>query len=361
MAAHPYKTLPPYAFWRRAVADVAADDLDPVVSVPFTLSEADEIATAGSCFAQHISRHLRAAGMRYLVTEKAHPIVTPAEAEKAGYGLFTARYGNIYTSRQLLQLIERAYGRFAPREDVWSRDDGRHVDPFRPNVDAEGYASAEECRAHRAQHMDCVRKAFERADVFVFTLGLTECWVSRADGAVYPLCPGVAGGRFDEDRHAFVNLSAAEVTTEMVAFVDALRQVNPAVRLIVTVSPVPLVATAAGRHVLVSTTYSKSVLRVACEELVRARPQVAYFPSFEIITGSYARGRYFATDLRSVTDAGVDHVMRLFMQHFAGRRTQAANRSADPAQRGDATAERHAREMERILALVCDEEALDKA
>jgi len=38
--------------------------------------------------------------------------------------------------------------------------------------------------------------------------------------------------------------------------------------------------------------------------------------SFEIITGSYTRGAYFAGDLRSVTEAGVKHVMQVFMNSF---------------------------------------------
>ena len=81
---------------------------------------------------------------------------------------------------------------------------------------------------------------------------------------------------------------------------------NPRVKVILTVSPVPLVATAEEAHVLVATTLSKSVLRVAAEVVSARGRDVAYFPSYEIITGPQARGRYFAEDLRSVTDEGVD-------------------------------------------------------
>ena len=79
----------------------------------------------------------------------------------------------------------------------------------------------------------------------------------------------------------------------------------------------PLVATYEPRHVLVSTTYSKSVLRVAAAEISQKFPHVWYFPSYEIITGNYNRGAYYADDLRNVTQTGVDHVMRLFLKHFA--------------------------------------------
>jgi GSCFA family len=81
--------------------------------------------------------------------------------------------------------------------------------------------------ADRAQHLAAVRKAFEELAVFVFTLGLTECWTSRADGTAFPLAPGVAGGVFDPDRYELINLTVADVERDLTAFVGALLGVNP--------------------------------------------------------------------------------------------------------------------------------------
>jgi hypothetical protein len=158
---------------------------------------------------------------------------------------------------------------------------------------------------------------FADLDVFVFTLGLTEAWRAKSDGAVFPLAPGVAGGVFNPDIYEFVNFGVAETVQDLKGFVARLARVNPRARVILTVSPVPLIATYEARHVLVSTTYSKSVLRVAAEEVARSSTNVTYFPSYEIVTGNYNRGRYFESDLRSVTRAGVEHVMRMFFRHFA--------------------------------------------
>ena len=102
----------------------------------------------------------------------------------------------------------------------------------------------------------------------------------------------------------------------MDAFLRRLRGVNPASRVILTVSPVPLAATYTGNHVLSATTYSKSVLRAAAERVVRSHSNCAYFPSYEIITGAFNRGSYFASDLRNAHDDGVDHVMRVFFSRY---------------------------------------------
>ena len=171
MSDHPYRVLPDHAFWRRSVAEMSPAEVDPVVFAPFMLTPEMRIATAGSCFAQHIARHLRQSGFNFLVTETAHPIAPPALAEEYGYGLYTARYGNLYTSRQLVQLFQRAYGNFVPDCVFWTNKNGRIIDPFRPQIQPDGFCTVEELRADQEHHFACTRAAFETMDVFVLHLG----------------------------------------------------------------------------------------------------------------------------------------------------------------------------------------------
>jgi len=355
--ANPYSSLPDHQFWRRAVEQVAADAVDPVHAAPFRVDRETKLATAGSCFAQHISRTLAAHGYNYFVSETAADDLTAEEARSRNYGVFSARYGNIYTARQLLQLFDRAFGDFVPDDDAWERPDGRFVDPFRPQIEPEGFESLASMRKSRRAHFAAVRRLFKRLDVLVFTLGLTESWRSKADGAVFPLAPGVAGGRMDPDRYEFVNFTADDVTTDLAAFVERLRRVNRAAKIILTVSPVPLIATYENQHVLVSTTYSKSVLRVAAEETARAFDDVWYFPSYEVITGAYNRGAYFEKDLRSVTPDGVAHVMRLFVEH--GTMQGGPSTTPVPKKQRDDEADLDA-EMRNNFEIVCDEEAIEE-
>ncbi|KAF1717812.1 GSCFA domain-containing protein [Pseudoxanthomonas yeongjuensis] len=358
MNQHPYKSLPDHAFWRRAVSGVAPSEIDPVVSAGFSIDRADKVATAGSCFAQHIARYLKQSGYNYLVTETAHPLVAQ-DAEKFNYGLFTARYGNIYTSRQLLQLFDRAFGEFVPEEDVWQGENGGVIDALRPTIQPGGFPNIEELVSDRNQHLAAVRQAFRTLDVFVFTLGLTECWRSRADGLVYPICPGVSGGRFDPEKHEFLNLSVDEIVSDLQDFVHKLRSINPSSRVVLTVSPVPLAASASGKHVLTATTLSKSILRVAAEIACTTLPKVFYFPSYEIVTGAFARGAYFAPDLRSVTEPAVEHVMFLFLKHATVGESGILRSSANDESLGQAANDRFLGEMSAWVQVMCDEEALD--
>lgn len=354
--SHPYKSLPDKAFWRRSVARPAVQEVDPVGHFDLKIEPETKVATAGSCFAQHVARHLSGAGFNYYVTEPGHPILNSKIRQAHNYGTFSARYGNLYTARQLRQLMERTYGDFTPAEAPWVEADGSVRDPFRPNVQPGGFVSVAEMEADRTQHLAAVREMFENLDVFVFTLGLTECWESLEDGAVFPLCPGVEGGTYDPQKYAFRNQGVAEIVDDMMQFMKALKRVNPQARMILTVSPVPLMATAAPQeHVLSATTYSKSVLRVAAQMLTEMQDWVHYFPSYEVITGSYNRGAYFADDLRNVTEEGVSHVMRLLLKHATGQET-AAPQAPAPTEEED-----HSTALARSFVEVeCDEVALDR-
>lgn len=359
MAEHPYRKLPHTAHWRKAFDGVAPEQVDLGGPFPFTLSRQDKVATAGSCFAQHIARHLARGGFNFYVTEAGHAIGSPEIKKAHQYGLFSARYGNIYTALQLLQLFDRAYGTLAPAEDCWLDESGRYVDPYRPSVEPCGFSSKEELALDRTQHLRAVRTMFENLDVFIFTLGLTEHWRSAIDGSVFPVCPGVAGGVFSPDRHVFHNASVDEVIAQLRQFQHRLRRVNPGARIIFTVSPVPLMATMENRHVAVSSVASKSILRVAADQLEREFEHIAYFPSYEIITASFSRGGYVGPDLRSVTEAGVDHVMRTFLAHATedGRRGVPASAPAEADHAGNAN-DTFGDTAHAIVEVLCDEDLL---
>lgn len=339
---NPYQSLPDHHYWKRAVATPSSAEVDPVVASKFRLTPKDRVATAGSCFAQHISNTLASSGCNYFVAEQAPGGMTHTEASARNYGTFSARFGNIYTTRQLLQLLDRAYGRFHPALDHLVGDKGQFLDPWRPLIEPDGFSSLTALHADREAHLAAVRRMFEEMDIFVFTLGLTEGWRATIDGAVFPVAPGAITRSAEPDDFCFFNMSVQEVIDDLEHLHNILNIINPRLRTILTVSPVPLIATYEKRHVLTSTTYSKSVLRVAADHMDRAYDNVMYFPSYEIITGNFNRGAYFDADLRSVKRDGVDHVMRLFMRHCVNAATS------------------HGIEAELTDArIVCDEEILD--
>jgi hypothetical protein len=312
---NPYQEKPKRSFWKPAVAERHVTDFIEMWE-PMPLSRTDKIATAGSCFAQHFGRHLQLRGANYMECEPAPPLfIDKTEARKFGFGVFSCRYGNIYTSRQLLQLAHEALGKRRPTEFIWQKK-GRFFDALRPGVDPVGQATEEDVLAERKRHLTAVRLMLSTLNVFVFTLGLTEGWISLADNTIYPTAPGTIAGDFDSSRFSFINLRYEDVLSDMRSFWFLLKSINPKARMLLTVSPVPLAATATNYHVIPATTYSKSVLRAVAGDLSADHKEIFYFPSYELIISHPMRGMFFKPNLREVAESGVNYVMSHF---FTGK------------------------------------------
>ena len=327
----PYQGIEQRAFWRTGLAEAAYPPPD-IFRPRWALSKTDRIVTAGSCFAQHVGRALRRNGFNVLDAEPAPEGIAPEEAPKFGYGMYSARYGNIYTTRQLRQLIAEAWTGAPVFDAVWEKG-GRYYDALRPNIEPEGFASEAALRNSRAEHLARVREVFSQADVFIFTLGLTEAWLHKPSGQVYATAPGTIAGRYDDTIHGFANFRAAEVRADLEVALAHLRGLNPDLRVLLTVSPVPLTATASGDHVLSATSYSKSVLRTVAGEMQADYPQVDYFPSYELVTSAKAGAAWFEPNLRSVKEAAVQKVMSVFTRAHLGE--AAAPPEGEPEEEDD--------------------------
>jgi hypothetical protein len=309
MRQFPYAGLPVAQVWKRAVSDVPAAEIDPQGPAKWRIGKEARIASAGSCFARRIADRLREAGYHYFVTEPG--------------GGYSARYGDIYTALQLAQLARRAIGDFVPAEPAWEKG-GRFYDPLRPREQPGGFASVAAMEAERRRHLEAVLRLLSESDVFIFTLGLTEVWCSRADRTAFPLCPGAGIGVFDDRRYAFRNLSVDETVQSLEDFLETVWALNPSLRILLTVSPVPLAVTAEPRHVIQSTVYSKAVLRVAAEQVRRRYEQVDYFAAYEMVANGIDGLDHYDPDRREVSEAAVDRVMGSFFAAYG-------NGEAEPA------------------------------
>lgn len=313
---HPYHDLPPDRFWRSGVADLAPEAISGLWRPKLRVTHRTRFITAGSCFAQHFSRALVQRRYRWQNHEPGPPGLTAAQALDYHYGTFSFRTGNIYTPRMLRQWLTLALTEAPQPEEIWETE-GRWFDPLRPTIEPGGFASPEELFAARTATLAAIRSAVQGANVFVFTLGLTESWQNRETGLEYALCPGTVAGEFDAARHVFVNHGFRGLLADMTAALRLLGGANRRLAVLLTVSPVPLTATASGQHVLTATSHSKSLLRAVAGELAARYRHVDYFPSYEIITHPVYGGRFYAANRRSVLPDGVDHVMDCFFRDQA--------------------------------------------
>ena len=213
-------------------------------------------------------------------------------AKKFHYGIFSVRVGNIYSTSVLKSWLSWAISPETQDTEVWS-ENGAFFDPLRPQIQPEGFESKDDLFDARAQTLEAILSGISKTHVFVFTLGLTETWRNKETGLTYSLCPGTQAGEFDENLHEFKNMNFIEIVRDLEEIRGLLKSINPDIRMLLTVSPVPLVATKQPAHVLTATTHSKSVLRAVAGEFSQQHDDVDYFPSYEIVTGAGFAGGQF--------------------------------------------------------------------
>lgn len=324
----PYQGLASNKFWKSGVSEQAPTEIQGLYTKRYTIKPTDRIATAGSCFAQHIARQMRKRGFNVLDTEPAPVALGDGDAQYFGYRLYSARYGNIYHMRQLLQLVKECLGQHTPTDIIWEKA-GRYYDALRPSVEPDGHATPELVQRHRAAHLARVKELLHKADIFVFTFGLTEAWEHIASGTIYPGAPGTIAGSYDPTIYRFKNFAFNELLSDFLEFRDIMRGINPNIKFLVTVSPVPLIATASDEHVLAATMYSKSVLRALTGQLYHEYQDIDYFPSYDLIASPFSRGMFYHPSLRTVTDNGVENAMRVFFSEH--QNAVAINAAASPS------------------------------
>lgn len=281
------------------------------------LDERTRVASAGSCFARQIAIALQHQGFNYMVEERLDEPGSGVRHQgpiENGHVAASAAWGTIYNCPSFLQLAEKAFGvKELPRLLLGPVDDWPEVpyaDPFRQAV---RFETVEAYERNYDRHVAACRRVLEKCEVFIMTLGLTEVWEHAPSGAV------LSGILMSSSLVPFLRrrtLRFEENLDYLQRFSDLLKAHNPGVQIIVSVSPVPLIAThrAEDTHVITANCYSKAVLRAVAEQLSADNEHIHYFPSYEVVTQCAADP--FGPDLRHIDASAVDDVMSLFSKMF---------------------------------------------
>ncbi len=293
----------------RQWSDIAgrfADDVFTVTHAPkFALEMGSRFFCLGSCFARNIEEHLIYRGADVL----SKRVVSPAEE----WPYRTNGFLNKFTTRSMLQEIRWLD---SPPDDpaalLTETAAGWRDLQLAPELGTCSLERALERRAYLAQDY------FPRlasADVLLMTLGLNEVWFDSANDVYLNAPPPLWNVRREPERYTVKVTDVADNLDALLELRDRLKRLNPAMRIIVTVSPVPMGATFSGCDVAIANTRSKSTLRCAAEAFCAAHDDVDYFPSYEMVTLS-PRTEAYAADCLHVTDKVVSRVMAAFLKLY---------------------------------------------
>lgn len=301
-----------------AVTRLSAGDMPEIWLEPrFRLPQDAKYYCIGSCFARHVEKALMNAGKTVISAKLTLPD-------------FIGR--NIYPPSVLTKFNAFSMSRMIDWASPDSTDAGidsaglvelKPGEFWNPHLHNLGTYQIEQARAIHAAICANVRSIAE-ADCVILTLGLTEYWIDTETGTPLNTTPIDWRHQARTKRFAFRNAGFVETLEQMRGLIAKIRAVARSdCRIVVTVSPVPLQRTFEPRDIILSNTWSKSVLRAVCGELLMEDAGVDYFPSFELVINS-PRAIAWHHDGRHVREELVGRVMEKFLAAYIASNTLGA-------------------------------------
>lgn len=295
---HFYTNQPDAAFYSKGskITEINNGNIiySDIFKPKFKLNKNDRTLSVGSCFAEHITNWV---AQKFRAGELNEPQQT--------HRFSNLTCGNVYTTTQFLQILRWAAGE-QPPELIWNGKDGL-VDPF---FQTEAFLTSQALLEKREQLIESAKQSFIDSSHLILTLGLTEQWL--ANGLSVIAAPGTVFPLTKLPSCEFQNLTTEQVEHDLIQCIKFLREIFEIDKITLTLSPVPLTATATEMHILTANARSKSILRAAIESITSVNNNIAYFPSYEIITNHRYSRDFFEPNMRQVNKIGVDLVMANF-------------------------------------------------
>jgi len=264
------------------------------------------IASIGSCFAEEFAYYMKGKSYNYL------------QAEKSRLGA-SANWGRVYTIPNLKQivdytidssyplLIEETQGRSSKKKEQGWFDPLRDRSPL--------HREPEETQKEIQSHRKASLQVFREAQVLVITLGQNEGWYDREKKVVWAQRPPKDILDARPDRFQFQTFKQTDILNDIRESLNQLFTLNPEMRVILTVSPVPAYATFHKKSVIVESFANKCLLRVVAGEMAEEfKGKVYYFPSFECVL-AYNPFSYRA-DNRHVMYRSLKKIFRVMEKGF---------------------------------------------
>jgi len=239
-----------------------------------------KVALIGSCFSEHIAGKLRFSG--FDVFENPHGILFhPLAIERAVSDcLLRTQYNKedlVYNGEVWTSLSH--HGRF------------NHPDP-------EVVLDSIQSQIRQGHSF------LKTATHLVLTLGTAWVYKHLSRDSYVANCHKIPQKEFEK-----ALLSPEEILTSLERIVSQVREVNPSIAVLLTVSPV--------RHIkdgMVENTRSKARLHEAVHHLLARQENTSYFPAYEIMMDDLRDYRFYKSDLIHPNELAVDYIWEKFVE-----------------------------------------------
>lgn len=231
-----------------------------ITLAPFAIEPRERMLFVGSCFADNIGRRF--------VDDKFRATVNP--------------YGVMYNPASIMHTVKRWTGELVAAQ---------------PEASNSG--------------SDVSQAINDAPQTAVFTLGTNHVYILNETGEIVDNCRKRPQRLFTERE-----LSVDECADYLREAVTMLRQINPSVRIIITVSPIRY-----AKYGFHGSQLSKATLLLAADKLTKEMDNVVYFPAYEIVNDELRDYRFYREDMLHPTDQAVEYIWQRFGETFFSKQT----------------------------------------
>jgi hypothetical protein len=160
-------------------------------------------------------------------------------------------------------------------------------------------------------------------DVFILMISSAEIWYDEPSGGVtWRETPGA-----HPTRQKFRTSTVEENRANLRTIYDVVRRHRPHAKIILMLSPIPMIATYRQQSSIVANTVSKAVIRAAMDEVWREVGEdgyLLYCPFYEVIQEGFGANPYggrYNGDRRHINDQALDYLLCLFEAYYCQVRT----------------------------------------
>jgi hypothetical protein len=242
----------------------------------------DRITSMGSCFADHI-------GSRF---------------EEMKMDILSNPFGIIYNPISQMRLIKAALNGEDLNDEhiIENRDIYNHLDAH----SIFGKKNMVELKEGIREANSKLKEYLESSKVLILTFG--TAWVYRYEKTqqIIANCHKLPSQNFQKEL-----LELDDIVNEVISTVQLLKEKNPALRIILTVSPVRHIKDGIPENML-----SKSILRLATNKIKKAIDKTYYFPAFELMMDDLRDYRFYAEDMIHPNNMARNFIWQRFRETF---------------------------------------------
>ena len=169
-----------------------------------------------------------------------------------------------------------------------------------------------------------INKAVKNSTHFIITLGTSWVYRSNESGEIVANCHKVSQNKFKKEL-----LSVAEINKSLSLIISLIKEINPSISFIFTVSPV--------RHLkdgVIENQQSKSHLISALHQIIPIHKNSFYFPSYEVMMDELRDYRFYKEDMIHPNQIAINYIWEKFYENWLSDEALELKKEVIKIQRG---------------------------